>query len=442
MSRETESLRNARISRAQFFRMMGGLAVAAAAPATLAACSTQTNSGTTAGTGGAAATRLRFVGVADQKAPMDALVAAYQKVKASVAIAPSYAPTDQVQTSVRTQLGAGNAPDLHVVYPGNGSAMSMNQIASAGLLADLSAQSWAQTIPTGFKPAFQHEGKTYIYSAGSSVIGAIYNKKVFEKAGVDAPPTTWSEFLQVCEKIKKAGLPPIALGAQTPWVTQLITYALVPSTVYAKDPGFDDKQAAGQTSFAQSGWRDALEMYLELQKRGFFNDNPNGTTFEQQTSMVATGKAGMAIQVSAVLPDFRKSAATPDDLSMFPLPGADDAAQVWIPAGVVVGLGAAAKGKNVAEATAFIDWLGKQENINAWAKTIAAIPLTQDSSSTIDPVLESFLSFTKDRAVPFMDQRWPNAEVQPTHFAVVQDLLAGEIKIDEALKKMDEAYAK
>jgi raffinose/stachyose/melibiose transport system substrate-binding protein len=440
MSRETDWLRDAKVSRAQFFRMMGGLAVAAAAPATLTACSTQT--GTTTATGGDAAAQLRFVGVADQKAPMDALVAAYKQVKADVTIASSYAPTDQVQTSVRTQLGAGNAPDLHVVYPGNGSAMSMTQIASAGLLADLSAQSWTQTIPEGFKPAFQVDGKTYLYSAGSSVIGAIYNKKVFEEAGVTAPPTTWSEFLDVCEKIKKTGKPPIALGAQTPWVTQLITYALVPSTVYAKDPTFDDKQAAGQTSFADSGWRDAMEMYLELQKRGYFNDNPNGTTFEQQTSMVATGKAGMAIQVSAVLPDFRKAAGTPDDLSMFPLPGADDAAQVWIPAGVVVGLGASAKGKNAAEAAAFIDWLGKQENINAWAKSIAAIPLTQDASSTIDPAVESFLPFTKSKAVPFMDQRWPNAEVQPTHFAVVQELLAGKSKIDEALKKMDEAYAK
>ncbi|MGP3919665.1 extracellular solute-binding protein [Nonomuraea sp. 10N515B] len=433
----TDLLRDARVSRGQFFRMMGGLAVAAAATA----CSTKPETTATTG-GGATATELKFIGVADQKSAMDELLAAYQKVKPAVRVTASYAPTDQVQTSVRTQLGAGNAPDLHVVYPGNGSAMSMTQIAEAGLLADLSAQPWTQTIPAGFKPAFQLGGKTYIFSAGSSVIGAIYNKKVFEQAGVDAPPTTWTEFLAVCDKLKKSGVAPIALGAQTPWVTQLITYALVPSTVYAKDPTFDDKQLAGQTTFAESGWRQAMEMYLELQKRGFFNDKPNGTTFEQQISMVATGKAGMAVQVSAVLPDFRKAASAPDDLSMFPVPGADDAASVWIPAGVVVGLGAAAKGKNVEEAKAFIDFLGKQENINAWAKAISAIPLTQDASSTIDPAVESFLPFTKDRAVPFMDQRWPNAEVQPVHFAVVQELLAGKSTIDEALTKMDEAYRK
>ncbi len=55
-------------------------------------------------------------------------------------------------------------------------------------------------------------------------------------------------------------------------------------------------------------------------------------------------------------------------------------------------------------------------------------------------VVSALLSGNK--AVPFMDQRWPNAEVQPTHFAVVQELLGGKTTVDGALKKMDEAYRK
>ena len=61
----------------------------------------------------------------------------------------------------------------------------------------------------------------------------------------------------------------------------------------------------------------------------------------------------------------------------------------------------------------------------------------------MDPVLKPFLPYLSDnKAVPFMDQRWPNAEVQPTHFAVVQELLGGKTTVDGALKKMDEAYRK
>ncbi len=422
----TSSFGKAPLSRRGFLALTGG--TAAALTASLAGC------GQGAGDGNA----LRLVGVADQQKPLDLLTKAYDKVSFNA----SYAPTDQVQTSVRTQLGAGNAPDVHVVYPGNGSAMSMVQISDAGLLADLSDQSWTQQIPANFKPAFQSDGKTFIYSAGASVIGAIYNKKVFQEAGV-APPTTWSEFLQVCDTIKKAGKIPIALGAQTPWITQLITYALVASTVYAKTPDFDTQMRDGSASFAQSGWVDALEMYLDLQARGFFNDNPNGTTFEQQTAMVATGEAAMAIQVTSVLPDFRKAATNADDLSMFPVPGAEVADQVWIPAGIVVGVGVSARSKKLDAAKAFIDFLGQQKNINAWSEAVACVPLVRDASSKIDPVLDPFLPFLEsDRAVPFMDQGWPNAEVQPAHFAIVQELLGGETTIAEGLAKLDETYRK
>ncbi|MBE1530632.1 ABC transporter substrate-binding protein [Actinomadura algeriensis] len=422
----TSSLRTASLSRRGFLGLGGGIAAMGA----LAAC------GGTSGSGGAG--KLQLVGVADQQKAVEQLVNAYGKAEFEV----SFAPTDQVQTSVRTRLGAGNAPDVHVVYPGNGSAMSMVQISAAGLLADLSDQPWVKRIPSTLKPAFQNDGKTYVYSAGSSVIGAVYNKKVFQDAGVE-PPTTWSGFLDVCEKIKAEGTTPIALGAQTPWVTQLITYALVPSTVYAKNPRFDEQMKAGSASFADSGWAEALEMYLELQKRGFFNDNPNGTTFEQQTAMVATGKAAMAIQVSAVLPDFRKQAAAEDALGMFPVPGADDEKNCWIPAGVTVGLGVSARSKNLDEAKAFLAFLGEQKNMNAWAEAVACIPLTRDASSKVDPVLEPFLPFIDGgKAVPFMDQAWPNAEIQPAHFAAVQELLGGRTTIPEALAGLDEIYRK
>jgi raffinose/stachyose/melibiose transport system substrate-binding protein len=425
------------ISRSEFLRLVGGGAVLATVPGALAAC----GGGTQGGDDGGGAT-LRLVGVADQRPPVAEMIKRYAKVDPDAAFKPSYAPTDQVQTSVRTQLGAGNAPDIFVVYPGNGSAMSMVQLAQAGLLADLSGEPWTKLIPDSFKPAFEHEGKVNIYSPGSTVIGAIYNKKVFADAGVE-PPTTWSELLDVCAEIKQAGKVPIALGAQTPWVTQLINYALVPSTVYAENPRFDEEQLAGKASFRDSGWRDAMEMYLELQRRGFFNDSPNGTTFEQQTSMVGTGKAAMAVQVSAVLPAFKDAARDPSELGMFAFPGADDAQKVWIPAGVVVGFGVSAKSQHADDAKKFLAFMAEPANMNAYAEIVAAVPLQTGADAKVDPILKPMLPFIEqNRSVPFMDQRWPNAEVQPTHFSVVQQLLGKKISVDAALEEMDEVYRK
>jgi len=410
------------------------LAGGAAAAGTLAACG-----GNSSGSGGG---QLKVIGAGSQEAGLRKALEQYKAKNADFDFNLSFSPADQLQTSLRAQLAAGNAPDLHAVYPGNGSAMSMVQLSKAKLLTDLSDQAWTQKIPTGFKGAYQQDGKTYIFSPGTSVLGAIYNKKAFSTAGVE-PPKTWSELLTVCEALKKKGIVPLALGAQTPWVTQLINYALVPGTVYAKQPDFDDKMAAGSTSFASSGWADAMTKYLELQKRGFFNDNPNGTTYEQATSMVGTGKAAMAVQVSAVLQAYRAAAPSPDDLGMFPFPATDTVADNWIPGGIVVGLAVSAKSKKAEQARKFIEFCGQPETVSAWAEAVACVPLYSEGEAKVDPVLKPFLPYLADnKAVPFMDQRWPNAEVQPTHFAVVQELLGGRTTVDGALKKMDEAYRK
>ena len=418
------------ISRRRVLQLMGG----AAGVATLAACG---GSGSSSSGGG-----LKVVGAGSQEAGLRKALDDFKKQNSDFDFNLSFSPADQLQTSLRAQLAAGNAPDMHAVYPGNGSAMSMVQLSKANLLADLSDQAWTKKIPTGFKGAYQQDGKTYIFSPGTSVLGAIYNKKAFASAGVEVP-TTWSELLAVCEALKKKGIVPLALGAQTPWVTQLINYALVPGTVYAKQPDFDDKMAAGSATFAGSGWADAMTKYLELQKRGFFNDNPNGTTYEQATSMVGTGKAAMAVQVSAVLQAYRDAAPSPDDLGMFPLPATDTVAENWIPGGIVVGIAINAKTKKADQARKFIEYCGQPDTINSWAEAVACVPLYSDGEPKVDPVLKPFLPFlSADKAVPFMDQRWPNAEVQPTHFAVVQELLGGRTTVDGALKKMDEAYRK
>jgi raffinose/stachyose/melibiose transport system substrate-binding protein len=417
------------VGRREFLRTGAAMAAVAALPPVLTACS------------GADRT-VRVVGVADQQPPVEDLVARYRKSHPGEGFTTSFAPTDQVQTVVRTRLAGGNAPDLHVLYPGSGSAMSMVELARAGLLVDLGEQAWTRDIPAGFGTAYRSGGKTYLYSAGSTVVGAIYNKRTFAEADV-RPPGTWEELLDVCARLKARGVVPIALGAQTPWVTQMITYALVPGAVYAKDPRFDDEMAAGRAKFGGSGWADAMGKYLELQRRGFFNDNPNGTTYEQQTALVAGGKAAMAVQVSAVISAFRQATSTPEDLGMFPFPGGDDAARQWIPAGVTAGLGVAAHGGNTSKAKAFVEFLGRQENINRWAAAVTAIPFKRDASTRLDPVLDGFLPIVDgNRAVPFMDQRWPNAEVQPAHFAAVQNLLAGKTDVKGALGQMDEAYGK
>src|SRR5439155_19983311 len=41
-----------------------------------------------------------------------------------------------------------------------------------------------------------------------------YNKALFTKAGITAAPTTWDEFFATADKLKAAGITPVALGGK------------------------------------------------------------------------------------------------------------------------------------------------------------------------------------------------------------------------------------
>jgi raffinose/stachyose/melibiose transport system substrate-binding protein len=434
--------RRARAQR-EVHRAGAALAVAALAVA-VAACGSGTqedSGGSSGGSSGGGNVTLTLKHITDNKPALTKLIAEYKKVAPNVTIQASYAPVDDLQTSLRAQLGGGNAPDLFVVWPGNGSAMSVQQLAPSGVLADISDQGWIGNVPENLRPLLGSKDKTYMWSSGVTPIGAIYNKQVFKEAGIAETPKTWSEFLADAEKIKAKGKIPIALGNQTPWVTQLIPYAIAPSTAFKDDPKLAEDMLAGKKSFSNSGWHTVFERYLELEKKGFFNKSPNGTTFEQQQALVGSGKAAMAIQVTSVATGIQDAAKNKADIATFPFPAADDEGDLKIPAGVSAGVGASAKGKNLEAAKKFLDWLGKPENMASYAEANQSIPLVGAGDATLSDIAAPFAPFVADgKTVPFMDQQWPNAKVQPVHFAGIQELFAGKTDVKGLLAKLDEAY--
>jgi raffinose/stachyose/melibiose transport system substrate-binding protein len=153
-------------------RLTATLAVASAG-AVLAACGTGTSQDSGGGNG---KVTLSLKAITDNRPSWQQAIADYKKVDPNVTINASYAPIDDLQTSLRAQLGGGNAPDMFVVWPGNGSAMAVQQLAPAGVLADLSGESWIDPIPASLKPLLGDKGKTYIWSPGVTPIGVIYNK--------------------------------------------------------------------------------------------------------------------------------------------------------------------------------------------------------------------------------------------------------------------------
>ncbi len=92
-------------------------------------------------------------------------------------------------------------------------------------------KTWRETMVPGTLGDFAYQGKTY---AAPTALGAWvcwYNKRQFRKHGWEVP-RTWSEFTALCDRMKAAGVAPLAFQGKYPgyaWATLLSLYQrLVP----------------------------------------------------------------------------------------------------------------------------------------------------------------------------------------------------------------------
>ena len=401
------------------------------------ACSSGTNA---SGGGGGAGTTLRVAAVATDRPGTEAVLKAFQAKNPGVKFTTSYSDTDQYQGTLRTQLSSGTAPDVFFAWPGNGNPGAIEVLAPTGYIADLSGRPWTAQIPAGIKPVTQVGGRTYIVPLTFVGIGALYNKKAMAEIGAQ-PPTTWSRLLAFCDTAKAKGKVAFALGNQTDWVTQLVDYALVPTTVYAADKNFDQQMKAGAATFAGSGWKTATTKYLEMNERGCFSKDPLGTSFETSVSQLAKGDAVADIQVTSTLSQVKSEAPQGTEFGLFPVPATDDPGQTRMPGAAGGAFALNAKARNRDMALKLIDFMGTPQAMNLYAAATGNLPGIPNDLFKLDPALQPLVDFQKaGKTVPFMDQLWPNPKVQQAHFTGVQNMFAGKSDPAAVLREMDKAY--
>ena len=138
----------------------------------------------------------------------DAYVAAHPNVKINITVLENEA----FKTKLQTTMQSGTSPDLFQSWGGG----IMQAQADAGMLQDITAAvaPWASTINKGAMSIYALAGKQYGVPWDMGMVGFWYNKALFTKAGITAPPATWDDFLADVSKLKAAGIVPLAIGSR------------------------------------------------------------------------------------------------------------------------------------------------------------------------------------------------------------------------------------
>jgi raffinose/stachyose/melibiose transport system substrate-binding protein len=213
-----------------------------------------------------------------------------------------------------------------------------------------------------FADEYSFEGITYGLPVQVNTYGAVYNKAVFEEAGITEVPTTPEDFLSALQQIKEntdaipyytnfsAGWP------LSEWENQRLGIAGDGAYVSQKMPHMDDPMAEGRPHHT------LYKVMYDLAEQGLIEEDPFTTDWEQSKQLMAEGKiATMFLGVWAV-PQIQGLAANPDDIGYMPFPYThEDGTQYAAMAGDYK-MGINKHSDNKEAARAWLDWFVSESN--------------------------------------------------------------------------------
>ncbi|GAB2955558.1 ABC transporter substrate-binding protein [Nonomuraea fastidiosa] len=165
--------------------LVKGLATTLASVLALSACGTGGGDG--GGDGGGEKVTLTYRLWDDQqKVGYEKVMAAFEKANPDIDVRIELLPYDQYWTKLTADAVAGTAPDVFWMTP-----TQFPEYVTKGVLAPVKVDT-AKYHPT-VAASFEYEGKMYGVPKDWGIVGLLYNKDLFKKAGVEMPDKlTWA----------------------------------------------------------------------------------------------------------------------------------------------------------------------------------------------------------------------------------------------------------
>jgi glucose/mannose transport system substrate-binding protein len=151
-------------------------------------------------------------------------------------------------------------------------------------------QGWMDKFPEELIDLVSKDGKIYSVPVNIHRGNVIfYNKKVFEENGVEVPKT-FDDFFAAAEKLKAAGVTPLALGDKEAWTATQIFENILLGTL-----GPDDykKLWTGEVAFDDERVVEAAELFKKT--LNYVNEDHASRNWQDAAQLVGNGDAAMTI---------------------------------------------------------------------------------------------------------------------------------------------------
>lgn len=378
--------------------------------------------------------------------PFQALADEYMASHPNVEIVITTLENEAFKQKIATVMQSGEPPDVFQSWGGG----VLGTYAEAGLVQDLTPYlaegGWGDSISEGAKALYVVDGKNYAVPWRAGMVGIWYNKDLFAQAGIESPPETWSELLEAVQKLKDAGITPIAIGEGEKW-PGMFWYASLLTQMATPDEILGAVNRTG--SFDSPGFVAAGQKLEELVALEPFQEGFLGAAYADAESLMANNQAAMQLMGHWAY-GFASSSLAEDVeaynnyIGWFPFPRVEEAKGE--PTAIFGGGDAFAIGKNAPpEAIDFVRFLTSKE---AHARLVESgavpLPLVEGVEANYPVPLFADLAARISEAkfvLNYLDHQFP----PPLDSAVndeVQKLFAGQATGEDTAKALEELAQK
>ncbi|WP_209124896.1 ABC transporter substrate-binding protein [Alkalihalobacillus sp. BA299] len=336
--------------------------------------------------------------------------------------------------ALKAKFASGEAPDIF----NNGGFTELGLWKEH--LEDLSDQPWVEhVLPIGKVPMTDEDGKLYGMPVNLEGYGFIYNKDLFEQAGITEPPSKFSELLAAAEKLEANGITAFSAGYAEWWV--IGQHLLNIGFAQQEDPvAFIEGLSDGSDSFIGNERFKEFQQVVDMELK-YGNANPLTTDYNTQVTLFATGEAAMLQQgnwtenmIYEINPDM--------NMAFLPIAINDDASVDRLAVGVPNNWAINKNSEHIEEAKLLLDWMVSSETGQRYmTEEFAFIPAFDNiEPAGLGALGESILEYSvANKTIPWTWFRWPDG-ANKDFAAAIQEYAAGQITYDQVLEKFQATW--
>ncbi|MDD2971791.1 MAG: extracellular solute-binding protein [Lachnospiraceae bacterium] len=359
------------------------------------------------------------------------LINAYKEVKPNVTI--NYETTqNDYPTLLKAKLNSGECPDIF-------SSTSGKEIGTyLDYSYNLADQPLAGAMTDAVKSVMLSGEEVHGLSIKGNYFGVLYNKALFEEAGITEFPQTFAELETACEKLSTAGYTPFTTGFAEWWVFKHCFQTYLDAAGGDDVEGLVNKFASGEAKIADypeiyDNFFDFIDLALK-----YGDAKPLETDLSGEDAAFASGTVGMMLGQGAwVEADILK--INPDiQIGFDGYPVNDSADNCKIIAGSDQALRVNKDSKALQPTLDFLNWWYTSDYGKSWFKDVAqVIPPITDAEAPDMEVVKQGSALESSEGTATLSITYSTDSFYQAFGEIMQSYVAGTMDKDAACEQIE-----